>query len=235
MAVLDHNSISVFAEGLDHSEGIAWGPDGYIYCGGESGQIYKIDPANPKPEIIANTGGFILGVALDGDCNVYACDSGHSVVQKISPNGKVANYCTGAPGVPMVLPNYPVFDRAGNLYVADSGLWGKDGGNIFKIFPGGECEVWCDALPEFPNGLCLDSDEEYLYVAMSLGPPRVSRVKIAEDGSAGEVETVVLLEKTVPDGLAFDIEGNLYISCYRPDTIFRYTKDHELQVFADDF
>ena len=234
-AVLDHDSISVFAEGLDHSEGIAWGLDGYIYCGGEAGQIYKIDPDDRKVEVIANTGGFILGLTLDGDNNIYACDSGHSVIQKISQNGKVVNYCTGAPGVPMILPNYPVFDRDGNLYIADSGIWGKDEGKIFKILPGGKCEVWCDKLPEFPNGLCLDSDEEFLYVAMSLGPPRVSRVRIEKDGSAGAVETIMILEKTVPDGLAFDIEDNLYISCYRPDAIYRYTKDKQPQLLAEDY
>ncbi|MDA1229065.1 MAG: SMP-30/gluconolactonase/LRE family protein [Chloroflexi bacterium] len=63
----------------------------------------------------------------------------------------------------------------------------------------------------FPNGMCLSPDGGYLYVAMSLNPPRVSRIKIQADGSAGEVVTEV--PQAVPDGLAFDTDGSLYISC----------------------
>ncbi len=65
MALLAGNDISVYVDGLDHPEGVAWGLDGYIYAGGEAGQLYRIDPRDPKPDIIALTGGFILGLALD--------------------------------------------------------------------------------------------------------------------------------------------------------------------------
>ena len=58
---------------------------------------------------------------------------------------------------------------------------------------------------------------------------------IKADGSAGAVETVVEMPRTVPDGLAYDTDGNLYISCYRPDTIFRYTPEGELQTLAEDY
>ena len=133
------------------------------------------------------------------------------------------------------MPNYPVFDRQGNLYIADSGKWKEDSGKIYKIIPGGEGEIWCSELTEFPNGLCLNKDETYLYVAMSLNPPRVSRIVIEADGSAGTVESVVDMPQTVPDGLAFDIEDNLYISCYRPDAIYRFTPKGELQVLAEDY
>jgi gluconolactonase len=70
---------------------------------------------------------------------------------------------------------------------------------------------------------------------MSLGPPRVARIKIEADGSAGEAETVVELPMTVPDGVAFDTEGNLYSSMYRPDRIYRLTPSGELDVLAEDF
>ena len=70
---------------------------------------------------------------------------------------------------------------------------------------------------------------------MSLNPPRVARVRIGAEGQAGDVETVVELPETVPDGLAFDTDGNLYISCYRPDRIYRLTPSGHLDILADDF
>ncbi len=99
--------------------------------------------------------------------------------------------------------------------------------------PGGETAVWCSELREFPNGLCLSPDGTFLYVVMSLNPPRVVRVAI-EDGRAGGVEEVVDLPGTVPDGVAFDTDGNLYISCYRPDRIYRLSPGGELEVLAED-
>lgn len=224
-----------FVRGLDHPEGLAWGPDGFVYAGGEGGQIYRIDPAKPAPNVIASTGGFILGLALDGANNIYACDAKHAVVQHITPNGRVTTYCGGAPSEPFKLPNYPAFDQQGNLYVCDSGGWHEDNGRIFTIRPGGQGEVWCRELPEFPNGLCLNADETHLYVAMSVNPPRVARVEIRRDGTAGKIETVVEMPRTVPDGLAFDTKGNLYISCYRPDAIYRLTLTGELQLLAEDY
>ena len=46
---------------------------------------------------------------------------------------------------------------------------------------------------------------------------------------------VAEVPQAVPDGLAFDADGNLYISCYRPDRIYRLDNRGDLQVLADDF
>ena len=237
MSILDLETqvsyaVGGFGEGLDHPECIAWGMDGYAYAGGEAGQIYRIDIERREFTEIANTGaGFVGGLAQDGSGNVYACIGG--AVARITPGGIVSNYTKGSPREPIRTPNYPAFDSSGNLYISDSGEWKKDNGRIFRVRPGGETTVWCSELREFPNGLCLSPDGAFLYVVMSLNPPRIVRVAI-EDGSAGDVEKVVDLPGTVPDGVAFDTEGNLYISCYRPDRIYRLSSGGELEVLAED-
>ena len=78
MAILNNNAdVAVFAEGLDHPEGIAWGPDGYAYAGGEAGQLYRIDMVRREAtQFAVVAGGFILGLALDAANNIYACDMG---------------------------------------------------------------------------------------------------------------------------------------------------------------
>ena len=59
-------TISVLPSGLDHPEGVAWGPDSRVYAGGEAGQVYRINLADNACEAYANTGGFVLGpLSLD--------------------------------------------------------------------------------------------------------------------------------------------------------------------------
>ena len=236
MAILDNvTQVSVFVEGFDHAEGIAWGLDGYAYAGGEAGQLYRIDVEKRKVVQFADTGGFLLGIALDAHHNIYACDVGNHCVQKITPEGVVTAYFSGLPDEPLKAPNYPAFDSQGNIYVTNSGEWKGDNGLIYKIRPGGQGEVWTRETHTFPNGTCLGPDGDFLYVAISLNPPRVVRIRIQADGSAGPVETVVELPKAVPDGVAFDTEDNLYISCYRPDRIYRLTPSGQLDILAEDW
>lgn len=226
------------AEGLDHPEGVACGPDGVIYAGGEIGQIYRsAAPAVPGMPVplsqFATTGGFILGLALDARSNVYACDPGQRQVAKITPEGAVYAYSRGTAATAMVNPNFPVFDQRGRLYVADSGRWQQNDGLIFRIDPNGTTQVISDAPHRFPNGLALSPDGAWLYVAEST-LPGVTRLRIAADGSLGELEDVVYMPGDVPDGLAFDAAGALYITCYRPDRIYRFSQPAGLTVFAED-
>ena len=234
--LLDNGTqVSMFASGLDHSEGIAWGLDGYVYAGGEAGQIYRISLNSGKVTEIANTGGFILGLALDASNNIYACDVSDRSIKKIAPDGYVTTYATGTDEDPFITPNYPVFDSKGNLYVCDSGDWKQDNGKIFKISPGGISEVWDRRLKEFPNGICISPDEGYLVVAMSLNPPRIAKVLIDRDGNPDKIDTLVEIPGTVPDGVLFDRQGFIYVSCYRPDRIYRLSPLGELEILADDF
>lgn len=43
------------------------------------------------------------------------------------------------------------------------------------------------------------------------------------------------LPRTVPDGLALDQEGRLYIGCCRPDRIYVAEKDGAVSVLLDDY
>ena len=220
---------------FDHPECVAWGPDGMAYAGGEAGQLYRFPLSGGTLQEVARIeGGFLLGLAHDADGNTYACDDRSRCVHRITPQGEVSVYATGSAEQRMRLPNYPVFDAAGNLYVSDSGDWAARNGFIWKVAPGGGAEIWDRQASGFTNGMCLSPDGRYLYVAEST-PPLVSRVAIAADGTAGRREVVVELPRTVPDGLAFDVNGDLFISLYNPNIIYRFTTAGELETLVDDW
>jgi len=230
VAALD--DFETVATGLDHPEGVAVGPDGSLFAGGEAGQIYRVGPGGAVEEI-ASTGGFIYGVVVDGSSDVFACDFGKAAVVRASATGEVATYSNGAAGRPMRVPNFAAFDDGGNLYVTDSGEWGDDDGVLYRIAPGGATEVWTEATPRFPNGCCLTAGGEALLVVESHGRA-VVRVPIEDDGGAGRPEPVVDLSGSQPDGIALAEDGTMFVGCYRPDRIYRIPPGGPVEVFADD-
>ena len=226
--------VKTLVEGLDHPEGVAYGPDGFAYAGGEAGEVYRIDVDRAEGTVIGSTGGFLLGIALDAESNVYGCDIARKAVLRITQGGEVSVLSTGTAARPMAIPNYGVFDRAGNLYVSDSGRWPEGGGCIFRIDPEGETTVWTTDCSLYTNGLALSVDEGYMYAVEST-LPGITRVAIREDGTAGLPELVASMPGTVPDGLAFDREGRLYVGCYRPDRIYRIDPGMQPVIVADDY
>lgn len=225
-------SFETVATDLDHAEGVAAGPDGFLYAGGEAGQIYRID-ADGSVREIASTGGFIYGVTLDAAGNVYACDYGNASVIRISSEGLVTTYSTGTTGSPMRVPNFSAFDGEGNLYVTDSGEWGDDDGVIYRVAKDGATVVWTALAARFPNGCCLDAEGRTLLVVESHGRAIV-RIPIRDDGMAGEPQQVADLTGSQPDGIALAEDGSMFVGCYRPDTIFRVRLDGSFEVFAED-
>jgi gluconolactonase len=232
-SIMEIGDFAPFVEGLDHPEGVACGPDGALYAGGEAGQIYRVSMDGTFEEI-GNTGGFILGLCLDAESNVYACDSAASAIKRITPSGEVSPWSSGSPDRPIKVPNYPVFDTEGNLYVSDSGDWNAHNGCVFRISPHGETSVFTSDVNAFPNGMAMHPSGSHLYSVVSQALS-VVRIAIGPDGSAGAVETVAECPHNVLDGLAFDEEENLYISCYTPDAIYRLSPDGKLELLAADW
>lgn len=220
---------------LDHPEAVAWGPDQKIYAGGEEGQIYRFGLAdNGSGQFARIEGGFVLGMAHDAAGNVYACVDRLAGVYKVTPHGEATLYSNGNAQQRMRLPNYPVFDDAGNLYVSDSGDWGARNGWIWRIHPGGAAEIWDRSANGFTNGMCLSADGRALYVVES-SPPLISRLEIKADGSPGERTVILELPRQVPDGVALDRDGDLYIAMYNPNIIYRLRAGGELVTLYDDW
>ena len=129
--------LRTLANGLDHPEGVCWSPaGGVVYAGGEAGQLYRFGlGGGPVETVVTVPGGFLLGMALDAAGNVYACDPNAGHVLRISLDGGVEPY-----GDRVGYPNYPAFDRDGNLWVTDSGTWDEISGGLVRIAPGGVTE-----------------------------------------------------------------------------------------------
>ena len=126
---------SVFAEGLNHSEGVTWNPiDGRVYAGGEGGEFYAIS-LDGEVELLGATGGSMLGLAVDGGGRVYACDTERGEIARLDPRtGEISVYARGVDGIDLDTPNVMAFGPDGMAYVTCSGE--DDRPEIVRITPG---------------------------------------------------------------------------------------------------
>lgn len=237
--ILPLENARVFCDGLDHPEGIAAHPtDGSIWAGGEAGQIYRVDIRDKRVEEIASTGGFNLGIAFSRDGAYLAvCDLKGKCVWLLDVlSGHLKKLATAAGDHVISIPNSPCFDRAGNLYVSDSGGFRQITGKILRFGAGdlSRGQVWHRGPFNFANGIALSPKEDALYVTASW-LPGIERIEIRPDGSAGRREVVVTLPRTVPDGLAFAPDGTLYATCYTPNRIYKIDATGSAEVLIDDW
>lgn len=238
-AVIDASAMSVHFDGqyseprLHHPEGVAVGPDGAVWCGNAEGDICRIDPHTNALKKVASTGGFTLGMAFDARGSLYVCDQRSAAVWKLEiASGKLEKLI--APG--MRIPNYPVFDPRRNcLYVSDSFGAGDEGPGVWRYdLATGEGVLWWDRPMAFANGMALSEDGIDLFVVETFGR-KVSRISIRQDGSPSGVEPCVENIPGLPDGLALDLDGRLYISCYEPSRILRApVGGGSVEIFAED-
>ena len=217
----------VFAGGVDHPECVAFDREGFLWAGGEAGQVYRIDSSG-KVQTIAALGGFSGGIALSlDDSECFVCNPALGMVA-VKRDGTHRIFATHAKERKLICPNFPVFDRAGNLYVSDSGNWKKNNGCLVRFDPKGNGEIIGGPMG-YANGLALSADEKWLFTVES-DFDRVWRMNLA----SGTREIYLERAGRMPDGLALDINGDLYVSCYASDEIWRVTTKGDRTLFAWD-
>jgi gluconolactonase len=219
---------------LSHPEGIAVASDGFVWCGGERGEIYRIAPDGSSREIVASTEGFCLGMAFDRQGDLFVCDQKHAAVFRLqTSSGKLELFSDGVSGHRFRIPNYPAFDSAGRLFVSDSWEFGTPGPGVIALDADGSGEVWHAGPFTFANGLAFSADGTRLYVAETFRHA-ISVIDVEEDGSAGATRDLVTLPGAYPDGLAVGQDGSLFIGCYQPSQILRVGIDGQVDVVGED-
>ena len=150
----------------------------------------------------------------------WFCDSGSSAISRYSPSGNFMGYLVEGvcAGVKVNTPNDLVADSRGNVYFTDSI---RENGKVFlKGYDGAEY-LLAEGI-DYANGLVLSPDEKYLFVAESFRN-RILRIELSASGITKKaVEVFVELPHHVsgaitdnlPDGLAMDREGRLWVAHY---------------------
>ena len=237
--VLPIEAAAVFFDGLfseprlQHPEGIAIGPDGWVWCGSENGEILRIAPDGARIERVAGAGGFTLGLAFEGDRALFFCDLKDKAVYRLDlASHRVARF--SPPGVR--IPNYPVVDaRRRRLLVSDSYDFATPGPGVWAYdLATGEGGLWYAEPMTFANGMALAPAGDALFVCETFAR-RIARIVIDRGGAAVGASVFADDLPGLPDGIAFDAGGNLFIGCYEPSRILRIAPDGgKAEVYIED-
>jgi gluconolactonase len=229
--LIDRGKMTVFSDGLDHPEGLAFDAEGNLWAGGEAGQIYKMS-VDGQVQLVASLGGFNLGICFTPNQELYVCNFVNRAVHRINQFGELLESIRQFAEYELVHPNFALCDRAGTLYVTDSGHWGAADGWVYRKSTHGHTERFAGPF-NFANGLALSAQEDKLFVVESK-LDCVTVITINPDGSAGKREIYAQGLERVPDGLVLDEAGNLYVTCYASDCLYRVDPKGKVELFAHD-
>lgn len=206
------------ADGLNFPEGPAWNGQGSLYFSNAYGDwIGRITSANVDTFLSRNPDSTVFsktnGLTFDRNGNLIACDFGKGAILKFKMSGEVENYATGYENHPFNRPNDLAFDPEGNLYFTDPHNYDPEhpDGVVYKIFRYTKEVVPVLQDIAFPNGIAFGPNAEYLYICES-ARHRVDRFPIKENGTFDSLEVFAELPGGDPDGIAFDLDGNLYVA-----------------------
>jgi len=203
--------------GYDTTEGPAFGRHGDLFFVNSSTHAILRRGADGSVAEFANTGGIPAGLAFHRDGSLYVADEGDEIhgILRVSPDGSVEPVVSHYQGQPLNGANDLVFDANGVLYFSDPWRSSLENpvGTFYRLSLDGELEQ-VDRGLAFPNGVAINADGSAVFLAETYRQ-RILRFPIGTDGAVGEREVFATLEGPHgPDGMAFDVEGNLYVAYF---------------------
>ncbi len=140
---------------------------------------------------------FILSGTTARGASIYASIPSLGVIERYDA---ITGADLGAFATHLSTPGGMVFDRAGNLYVNETGS-----ATIRKIAPNGTTSVFYTGGPiKGSNALAIDADGS-IYVALNAGVLRITTAGFLTTFATGS-------ELSFPHAMAFDSGGNLFVT-----------------------
>ena len=219
-------------DGFQFPEGPAWDAQGNLYVSNcNSNWIAKIGEAGIDTFLLASdtTFGKTNGLKVRKSGSILACDFGRGAILEISPTGDSHVLIPGYQEQPFNRPNDIIVTGAGKIYFTDPKSYGaeKTDGRLFYYDPAAdEVQLVAESLA-FPNGLGISPVDHKLYVCES-ARDRILRFNIEENGTLANKQTFIELPGGDPDGIEFDVKGNLYVAHFGSGTVFVISPDGEI-------
>ncbi|QDS95260.1 Gluconolactonase precursor [Roseimaritima multifibrata] len=203
------------------TEGPAVAADGTLYFTDIPNETIHILKPGGKIEAFTETSGHANGLWIDEQDRLLACEMDGQLVAYDRNSKKRTVLADSYEGMRFNAPNDVVPDRRGGQYFTDPLYRAPEPlpqkiQAVYHVSKEGTVTRISDAIAA-PNGIGLSPDGKTLYVIPSQTSQMLS-FPISEDGSVGPEAPFCQLQQpagkaqTGGDGMAMDVEGNLYIT-----------------------
>lgn len=248
--------------GLERPEDVVVSRAGAVWASDKASACAQILSDGSLRRVGALGEGCANGINMDAAGRIVIANFEAGPVQRLEPtSGRIEILCAEVEGRKLTAANYPILDRNGNIWCANStfaapwqaGLDGRADGMLFRIRPDGRAEKMAEGL-RFANGLALDADESHIYVCETTGCD-VLRYPLRGDGGVGTPErygpilgepwpanldpgnlpsTAQTGRLGLTDGCGFDVEGNLWVTLVAANRIVAITPQGNVVSVIDD-
>ncbi|MDB5431858.1 MAG: gluconolaconase [Caulobacter sp.] len=249
------------AVGIDRPEDVVVGKDGRVFASDHQSAVAEIHSDGSFTRM-GPKGGAPNGINMDLQGRVLIANFGiydgePGPLQRFDPaTGIHETLAAEVEGRKLTSSNYPVLDRAGNIWCANStdaptwpeALDGRPDGFIFVLRPDGSTSLAAEGL-KFPNGLALSDDDAFLYCAQTSGAD-VLRFPILPGGKLGLGERYgPVLGRLLgrgealgehdqdlgyTDGVGLDADGNVWVCLPAANKVVAITPTGEVVTVVHD-
>lgn len=209
-----------------------------MFNGLKAGIIWKYNLESKQATVFRSPSGMANGMAFDADGNLIICEGadfgGQRVIKTNMQTGKSEIIAGLYKGEPFNAPNEVAIDESGQIYFTDPRYFGHEPieqkvMGVYRIDIQGKVELII-ANASSPNGIIISPDQKSIYIANFAIPGnyefhsadftperqvfegKIIAYDLLQDGSVKLRKVLIDLGTLGPDGMAIDMEENLYIA-----------------------
>jgi sugar lactone lactonase YvrE len=194
---------------------------GGVYTGVVGGEIMRIDAESGSHEVVGNTGGRPLGLAVARDGRLLICDSHRGLLAMDTATGDIETLVDEVEGRPLTFCSNVVESSDGTIYFTESTdrfgyeyykaavIEARGSGSLLRRDPDGTVTRLASGL-HFANGVTLTADESAVVFAETTGA-RVSKFWLTGP-KAGTVMPLVESLPGYPDNISTGPDGRIWVA-----------------------
>ena len=203
------------------AEDVVADADGNIFTGVEDGRIVRISADGNSVQVVADTGGRPLGLAVARDGRLLICDSHRGLLRYDPAGAAIETLVAEIDGRPLTFCSNVVESSDGTIFFTESTsrfhyeyykgsvIEGRPTGSLFRRDPDGTVTELAGGL-YFANGVTLTTDESAVVFAESAGC-RVSKYWLTGD-RAGTITPLVTELPGYPDNISTGLDGRIWVA-----------------------
>jgi sugar lactone lactonase YvrE len=249
--LIDCAQLGFVGHDLKRPECVLCMPSGRLYVAHRGGGIMRIEPDGSQGllawKLPAEARDFIPnGLALLSDGSFLIANMGHGGgVWARRPDGTVEPFLLEVDGEPLAKANYVFNDDRGRVWItmttrsyplskAMTGLGAPECTDGFVCMVDGDrARIVADGFA-FTNEERIDPAGDRLYVVETLGR-RITRFRIGASGDLSGREIFTSFgHGTFADGIAFDVDGHLWVTSIVSNRLFRVAPDGNATLVFED-